>query len=193
MENKTGNNIAYIDGANLHKGVESLGWKLDYDKFRIWLFQKYGIAIAKIFMGKVLSHKDIYARLRESGFEIIFKKAVRQRNRKIKANCDTELAVTALSDFYEKRLAKAIIVSSDGDFSIVGQFLKERYSILAIVSPRNSCSLLLKRLNLPILYLDSQRIHLEIVISVNEKALGGDETPQRSSSSDGQMITNSLS
>ena len=25
-----GNNFAYIDGANLHRGVNSLGWKLDY-------------------------------------------------------------------------------------------------------------------------------------------------------------------
>ena len=29
--NKT--TIAYIDGANLHKGVRSLGWKLDYARF----------------------------------------------------------------------------------------------------------------------------------------------------------------
>ena len=25
-------NVAYIDGANLHKGAESLGWKLDYKR-----------------------------------------------------------------------------------------------------------------------------------------------------------------
>jgi len=37
------NNVAYIDGANLHKGVNSLGWKLDYARFRIWLKDKYKI------------------------------------------------------------------------------------------------------------------------------------------------------
>jgi hypothetical protein len=34
---KEGNNFAYIDGANLHKGVNGLGWSLDYRRFRIWL------------------------------------------------------------------------------------------------------------------------------------------------------------
>jgi len=28
----TENNFAYIDGANLHKGVGTLGWHLDYKK-----------------------------------------------------------------------------------------------------------------------------------------------------------------
>ncbi len=29
------NNFAYIDAANLHKGVRDLGWKLDYRRFRV--------------------------------------------------------------------------------------------------------------------------------------------------------------
>lgn len=33
MKNKS-NNFAYIDGANLYRGVESLGWELDYRGFR---------------------------------------------------------------------------------------------------------------------------------------------------------------
>jgi hypothetical protein len=39
--NGKANNYAYIDGANLHKGINSLGWKLDYARFRIWLTEKY--------------------------------------------------------------------------------------------------------------------------------------------------------
>ena len=38
---KRENNFAYIDGANLYRGIESLGWKLDYRRFRVWLFEKY--------------------------------------------------------------------------------------------------------------------------------------------------------
>ena len=37
------NNYAYIDAANLHKGVESSGWKLDYRRFRSWIRQKFGV------------------------------------------------------------------------------------------------------------------------------------------------------
>ena len=43
------NNYAYIDGANLHKGVHSLGWKLDYKRFRVWLSEKYGVRVAYLF------------------------------------------------------------------------------------------------------------------------------------------------
>jgi replication-associated recombination protein RarA len=28
-------NFAYIDGANLHKGIKELGWQLDYTKLRV--------------------------------------------------------------------------------------------------------------------------------------------------------------
>lgn len=39
-------NFAYIDGANLHKGVADLGWKLDYKRFRVWLKEKYSVKTA---------------------------------------------------------------------------------------------------------------------------------------------------
>ena len=35
-------NYAYIDGANLHKGVQDTGWILDYKKFRIWPTGSHG-------------------------------------------------------------------------------------------------------------------------------------------------------
>ena len=37
------NNVAYIDGANLHKGIETLDWEFDYRRFRVWLKEKYKI------------------------------------------------------------------------------------------------------------------------------------------------------
>ncbi|MBU2579243.1 hypothetical protein KKA09_03985 [Patescibacteria group bacterium] len=36
------NNYAYIDGANLHRGIAGFGWTLDYARFRVWLSEKYG-------------------------------------------------------------------------------------------------------------------------------------------------------
>ena len=37
---KKENNFAFIDAANLHKGISWLGWELDYDRFRVWLKEK---------------------------------------------------------------------------------------------------------------------------------------------------------
>jgi len=169
-------NIAYIDGANLHKGTEDLGWKLDYRKFRVWLTEKYSVGVAKIFIGKVPEFKSIYKNLRNAGFVISFKTIRRGKGGAIKGNCDSELIVTTMTDYYEHQREKVVIVSSDGDFSSLANFLKKRGVIVYIVSPRNSCSLLLKRLNISILYLDTQRNILELSLQ-NEKALDGDETP----------------
>ena len=37
---KKENNFAYIDGQNLNLGVKSLGWDLDFKKFRLYLKEK---------------------------------------------------------------------------------------------------------------------------------------------------------
>src|SRR3989344_8795296 len=87
-ENK---NYAYIDGANLHKGVESLGWQLDYKRFRVWLKDKYGIAQAYLFIGLIPRNKDLYTRLQEAGFTLIFKEVVYDNEGKVKGNCDADL------------------------------------------------------------------------------------------------------
>lgn len=54
------NNYAYIDGANLHKGISSIGWQLDYARFRVWLKDKYRIERAYIFIGLIPAHKNLY-------------------------------------------------------------------------------------------------------------------------------------
>ena len=61
---KQENNFAYIDGANLHKGVASLGWRLDYKRFRVWLSEKYGVKRAYLFLGLIPKYKELYKYLR---------------------------------------------------------------------------------------------------------------------------------
>ena len=41
-----GGNYAFIDGANLHKGIVELGWRLDYRRFRVFLRDKYQVSVA---------------------------------------------------------------------------------------------------------------------------------------------------
>ena len=43
------NNYAFIDSQNLNLGIQLLGWKLDYKKFRIYLKEKYNVTKAYIF------------------------------------------------------------------------------------------------------------------------------------------------
>lgn len=150
-------NFAYIDGANLHKGVAELGWKLDYRRFRIWLSEKYSIERAYLFIGLVPQHKDIYTVLQEAGFTLVFKETTYDGAGRVKGNCDADLVLRAVRDTYENHFERALIVSSDGDYAGLIKFLQEKSKIRGILSPNNKCSILLKRTGVPIAYLDDQR------------------------------------
>jgi len=156
------NNFAFIDGANLHGGVKSLGWHLDYKKFRIWLKDKYSISTAYIFLGLIPKYKDMYTSLQEAGFTLVFKEVVYDENGKPKGNCDADLVVKVMQETFDNLFDKAVIVSSDGDYSSLIKFLMSKQKLEAILSPAKAkkCSILLKRTNARIAYIDDQRNHL---------------------------------
>ena len=177
MKNKN-NNFAYIDGANLHNGVKELGWILDYKRFRIWLKEKYSVERAYLFIGLIPKNKNLYTFLQEAGFTLVFKEITYDRKGKVKGNCDADLVLKTVVDYYEKQFEKAIIVASDGDYAGLVDFLKQKNVFLSLISPSNKCSFLLRKLNIPLVYLDTQRNRL--FYNQNKKALGKDRTKQRS-------------
>lgn len=157
------NNFAYIDGANLHKGVQVLGWKLDYTRFRVWLTEKYGVTRAYLFIGLIPKFTGLYTYLQESGFTLIFKETTYDGEGKPKGNCDADLVVQAMQDSYENNFEKAVIVASDGDYASLVKLLKTKNKLETILSPAiySKCSILLKRTEAPIVYLNDKRSILE--------------------------------
>ena len=67
------NNYAFIDSQNLNLGVQSLGWKLNYKRFRIYLTEKYGVSVAYLFIGYLPENQNLYKSLQEDGYLLIFK------------------------------------------------------------------------------------------------------------------------
>lgn len=173
------NNFAYIDGANLHKGIASLGWRLSYKRFRVWLFEKYGVRVAYLFIGLIPKYKELYKHLQECGFTLIFKEVVYDGDGKPKGNCDADLALQATRDTYESKFDHAILVASDGDYAGLISFLdgKQKFSVILSPHPKERCSILLKRTGVKISYINDQRSHLEVTEPKKEKAPGGDRTP----------------
>jgi len=155
------NNVAYIDGANLYRGIKELGWKLNYQYFRIWLKEKYGVKRAYIFLGLVPKYKDLYTNLQEAGFTLVFKETTCDYEGNVKGNCDADLVLKTAVDYFEKNFAGAILVSSDGDYACLVNFLKEKKLLCSLISPSNKCSFLLRKLNVPLVYLDTQRSKLK--------------------------------
>lgn len=154
MTKSNANNFAYIDGANLHKGTAELGWKVNYPRFRTWLSEKYSITRAYIFIGLVPKYKDLYTHLQEAGFTLVFKETTYDGDGKVKGNCDADLVLCSVRDSYEGAFDHAVLISSDGDYASLVKFLQGKDKLKAILSPSNHCSILLKRTNAPITYLD---------------------------------------
>src|SRR3989304_2739042 len=138
------NNYAFIDSNNLNLGIQKLGWKLNYRKFRVYLAEKYGVKKAYMFIGFVALNQSLYDRLQEAGFILKFKPTIPDAEGKIKGNIDAGLVLRAALELNDSD--KAVIVSSDGDFYSLVQYLYENNKLKAVLSPDiKNCSSLLKQ------------------------------------------------
>ncbi|MDD5433763.1 MAG: NYN domain-containing protein [Candidatus Pacebacteria bacterium] len=175
MDKKQENNFAFIDAANLHKGIKSLHWQLDYQRFRIWLTEKYSVSTAYLFIGLIPKYKDLYTILQEAGFTLVYKEVVYDGEGKPKGNCDADLVLKVTQDTYENAFSKAVIVTSDGDYAGLIKFLLEKSKLEIVLSPAKvkKCSILIKRTGARISYLNDQKSILE---TRKEKTPDKDET-----------------
>jgi uncharacterized LabA/DUF88 family protein len=169
------NNVAYIDGANLHKAALQLGWTLDYGRLRVWLTEKYGVTQAYLFLGLIPKYKNLYTYLQEVGFTLVFKEVTYYGQGKVKGNCDAEIIVRAMKEAYENVHENVVLVASDGDYAVLVSSLIEKQKFDTILSPAppEKCSILLKRTGAKIAYITDQRSILE---AKKEKAPDADET-----------------
>jgi uncharacterized LabA/DUF88 family protein len=147
-------NVAYIDNSNLYINTKKFGLEIDYRKFRVYLSEKLLVDKAYIFTGYVESNENLYQFLKSCGYILIFKTVITELG-KIKGNCDAELVLKSVIDHYESDHHKVVIVTSDGDFSCLVDFLKSegRFERLISPSPSNKCSVLLKRCNVKITFI----------------------------------------
>ncbi len=169
----TQNNIAYIDAANLYNGARASGIDLDYARFRVWLREKLGAQIAYLFIGLVPKNSRLYVMLQKAGYILVFKETILNGDGVPKGNCDADLVLRAVRDVFETNYDKAVVVSSDGDYASLVEFLMEKNKISMIVSPSNKCSLLLRKTRSPIIFLRDIR---PLVKSRDEKAPDVDGT-----------------
>jgi len=161
MKKKRENNYAFIDSQNLNLGISSLGWKLDYKKFRIYLKEKYRISKAYLFIGYIPSNQDLYSFLQGTGYICIFKPTLPNENGEVKGNIDADLVLQAMIDY--RKYDKAIIVSSDGDFYSLVKYLYKNDKLKFVMSPYvKTCSVLLKKTaKEKIIFMDNLRKKLE--------------------------------
>ena len=138
------NNFAFIDSQNLNLGIQDMGWKLDYRKFRIYLAEKYNVVKAYVFIGFSPLNQKLYDNLQSSGFILVFKPTIPDNNGKIKGNVDADLVLRAILEI--NQYDKAVLVSSDGDFYSLVDHLYENDKLKMVLSPYvKGCSSLLRQ------------------------------------------------
>jgi len=158
------NNLAFIDGQNLHMGttLSDNSWRVNLFKFKIYLEKKYGVSEAYYFLGYVQDiNQEIYLEIQKAGFILVFKQHNPAMLGKKKGNVDTNIVFEIMKKVYKnKYFDKIILVSGDGDYKLLVDFLIEENKFKKILFPnRKYRSSLYKKLsNNYFAYLDDKDI-----------------------------------
>lgn len=164
--------FVFIDSQNLNLGTSKdiyrgkkllyQGWKLDYKKFRIYLSDKFNAKKVFLFIGFIPENQKLYDALRSYDYELVFKPTIKDHFGKPKGNVDAELVLHTAKIQYEN-YNQAIIVSGDGDFYCLHQYLKRERNLLKIIIPnRKSESSLLRRFQNEKVFLERERKKVEL-------------------------------
>ncbi len=138
------NNYAFIDSQNLNLSIQECSWKLDFNKFRIYLKHKYKITKAYLFIGYLSENQDLYTSLQSYGYILIFKPTLKYKDGKIKGNCDAELVMQAMIEY--DKYDKAVIITGDGDFYCLVKYLYQQDKLRYVLVPnQHKYSALLKK------------------------------------------------
>ncbi len=149
----------FIDSQNLNLGVKSQGWKLDWRKFRQYLRNKYNVTKAFLFIGYKPGNEMLYAIMQKMGFVVILKPTLELPDGTVKGNVDAELVLHTIIEY--KNYDKALIVSGDGDFYCLVEYLVNKNKLLLLLAPNRHYSRLLRDFSKFIVRVDRLRESLE--------------------------------
>ncbi|HUY85079.1 MAG TPA: NYN domain-containing protein [Candidatus Dormibacteraeota bacterium] len=171
-------NYAFIDSQNLNLGIKSQGWTLDFRKFRLYLRNKYNVQKAYLFIGQMAGQEFLYDRLQSMGYHLIFKPTTEYKVKgkvMVKGNVDAELVLYAAAKVFDE-YDKAIIVSGDGDFHCLAEYLLEKGKLGYILVPNKKFSSLLRRFDMYVKRVDNAKRSLQLVQNKKARTSGRYET-----------------
>lgn len=136
------NNIAYIDGQNLYMGTNNIGtdsWKIDLRRFRVYLEKRYGAQVAYYYLGYVKegdSIEGLYEEIQRAGFVLVFRQHNSAMIGKKKGNVDADIIFSVMKRLYKREsFDKVVLVSGDGDYKMMVDFLIEEGKFKKILFP----------------------------------------------------------
>lgn len=127
---------AFIDSQNLNLAIRDQGWKLDFGRFRLYLKDKYRVSKAFLFIGFIPNNQSLYQELKKAGYQIVFKPIlvhIKRGNKIVKGNVDAELVLHTMIQY--PNYQKAILVTGDGDFHCLVEYLKRKKKLGRLLIP----------------------------------------------------------
>ena len=153
------NNTAFIDGQNLYLGttkcndcserygipIEKIkltdctcgkAWNVNLERFRIYLKENYNVKKAYYFLGFLNEENDsMYKHIQEAGFIVSFREHSRLSKSAKKGNVDTEIVFEVMKSLIEDNFDKVLLVSGDGDYKKLVQYLIDKDKFEKILFP----------------------------------------------------------
>lgn len=150
------NNYAFIDSQNLNLSIREQGWVLDFGKFRSYLNRKYGVSKAFIFIGYVWENQALYTNLQKDGYILVFKPTLKLPDGRSKGNVDAELVLYTMIEY--PNYDKALIVTGDGDFYCLVEYLLKTGKLLKLMIPnKGKYSSLFRKMMPHIIFMNNLR------------------------------------
>jgi uncharacterized LabA/DUF88 family protein len=132
-------NIAFIDGQNLYMGTMfgDNSWKVDLSKFKFYLEKKYNVNEIYYFLGYVRNeNEELYDEIQKAGLILKFREHNSAMLGKKKGNVDSDIIFAIMKKLYKKEdFDKIILVSGDGDYKMLVDFLIEEDKFEKILFP----------------------------------------------------------
>lgn len=130
-------NIAFIDGQNLHMAIKRADppWELSLSRFRLYLQKKYKVSTAYYYIGVMKERNDdLYSQIKGAGFELRFRQHNYRMRGKKKGNVDSDIILDVMKSSIGSN-NKFVIVSGDGDYKGMVDYLIENKKLEKIIFP----------------------------------------------------------
>ena len=124
---------AFIDSQNLNLSVKNQGWSLDFKEFYRYLKDKHNVTKVFLFIGYIAGNQSLYTHLQEFGYILVFKPTLGLPDNNTKGNVDADLVLHAMIE--KDNFDKAIIVSGDGDFHCLIEYLESKEKLGRVIIP----------------------------------------------------------
>lgn len=162
VQSQQESNYAFIDSQNLNLAIRELGWVLNFRRLRRYLEDKYQISKAFIFIGYVPQNEPLYTGLQKDGYILVFKPTLTLPTGKVKGNVDAELVLHTMIEY--PNFDKALIVTGDGDFYCLVDYLIKKDKLLKLMIPNElKFSSLFRKLRPHLVFMNNLKDKLEYI------------------------------